>query len=145
MNESIDLKQAKHKFDRLVRSGRRQDRKDILGNPIECRLTFEQWLKVWVDSGHYHEMGAGKGKYVLSRKDDIGHYEEGNVFVQSHSDNVRQSLLGKKRNPETCAKLRGQKRTPEQCANIAAGIGPDARTRLSIKANQRTREAGRFV
>lgn len=63
-------------------------RVDKLGNSIEMRLTFEEWLKVWEDSGKLHLMGSGVGKYVMCRKDDIGHYEIGNVFIASGLDNI---------------------------------------------------------
>lgn len=57
------------------------------GNPVEMRLSFEQWSKIWEDSGHWADRGTRKGKYCMSRKNDIGHYETGNVFIQLHSKN----------------------------------------------------------
>lgn len=59
------------------------------GTVIEMRLSFERWFEIWLDSGHWHKRGRGAGKYVMSRKNDSGHYEDGNVFIQSGEQNVK--------------------------------------------------------
>jgi len=56
---------------------------DKNGNPIEMRLTFDEWCDIWMSSGRLPST-----EYVLSRYDDIGHYEVGNVFVQHNKSNV---------------------------------------------------------
>lgn len=61
---------------------------DKAGNPIEMRLSFEDWLDLWLDSGKIGSMGVRRGSYVLCRKGDLGHYEVGNVFVASSLDNI---------------------------------------------------------
>lgn len=68
-------------------------RVDVAGNPILFLLTFEEWLKIWVDSGHWEERGSSKGKYCMSRKNDLGNYEVGNVFIQPFGDNVREAQV----------------------------------------------------
>ena len=70
-------------------------RLDRAGNPIEMRLTFVEWLNVWLESGHWHERGVRKGQYVMSRIGDLGHYELGNVFIQTCSQNSRDANVGK--------------------------------------------------
>lgn len=70
-------------------------RLDTEGNPIEMKLSFTQWLAIWVDSGHLNNRGRGKGKYVMSRINDLGHYELGNVFIQLHTENVSQAKRGR--------------------------------------------------
>lgn len=40
-------------------------------------LTFEQWLSIWKKSGHLHERGRGRGKYVMARFGDRGPYAVG--------------------------------------------------------------------
>ena len=62
-------------------------RRDRHGVPIEMRLTFEEWLDIWLESGHWHERGRHKGQYCMSRKDDLGHYEKGNVEIKLSSLN----------------------------------------------------------
>lgn len=72
---------------------------------IEFNLTYEEWWDIWQKSGKWNERGAVKGKYVMSRYNDIGAYEIGNVFIQSFEDNRREAMLGKPAN---------YIRTPEQ-------------------------------
>ncbi len=52
-------------------------RVDKNGNPIQMRLTFEEWCSIWEAAGVLPQ-----APYVLSRYNDEGHYELGNVFVQ---------------------------------------------------------------
>lgn len=68
---------------------------DALGVPVQMKLTFEEWQKIWIDSGHHLERGTGAGQYVMSRKNDIGHYELGNVVIQLSTDNIREAQLGR--------------------------------------------------
>lgn len=55
---------------------------------IDFNLTFEEWYDIWQQSGHYNERGRGAGTYVMSRCNDTGAYEIGNVFVQLNAQNV---------------------------------------------------------
>jgi hypothetical protein len=55
---------------------------------IEWKLTFEQWIDWWVATGHYHERGRGKGKYVMCRYGDKGPYELGNIYCDTHKGNL---------------------------------------------------------
>jgi len=58
-----------------------QNRKDALGNPIEFKLTYEEWLDIWASSGFAHLRGRKRGQYVMSRHNDIGNYEVGNGLI----------------------------------------------------------------
>ena len=60
---------------------------DKLGNPIEFRLSYEQWKKLWKDSGHL----PGR-PWCVCRKNDIGHYEIGNVYIAHTITNVTEAL-----------------------------------------------------
>lgn len=62
---------------------------------IEWLLTFEQWLKIWLDSGHLEERGNKKNQYCMSRYGDIGPYSVDNVFIQKHGENTRQAHTGR--------------------------------------------------
>lgn len=64
---------------------------------IAFNLTFEQWLSIWVESGHFEKRGRGAGKYVMSRRGDEGAYEVGNVFIQPFAANVGESSARHKR------------------------------------------------
>jgi hypothetical protein len=56
------------------------------GVPFE--LTFEQWLKIWQDSGRFQERGNRKNQYVMARYGDIGPYAVGNVRIITALENV---------------------------------------------------------
>ena len=62
-------------------------RLDINGNLIEMRLTAEEWCHLWEESGFIPSR-----YYVISRKNDIGHYEIGNVYIQHNLHNVTEAL-----------------------------------------------------
>ncbi len=76
---------------------------------IPFLLTFEEWLRIWVDSGHYHERGFRNGQYVMSRFGDKGPYSIDNVKIIlaeenrkfKHTEKAKQqiskSLIGNKR------------------------------------------------
>lgn len=84
-----EMKIAKQRY--RTQHGECRYRKDKLGNPIEMRLTFNEWLNIWLTSGHWHERGCRKGQYVMSRYNDIGHYEIGNVEIKTAGDNIREN------------------------------------------------------
>ena len=88
---------------------------------ISFNLTFDEWYAIWQQSGKYDQRGKCKGQYVMSRYNDIGAYEVGNVFIQLHSDNIndarkpltestkdkiRNKITGLERSSETKNKLR---------------------------------------
>ena len=60
---------------------------DAVGNPIEVKLTADEWCQLWIDAGVMPSRD-----YVISRKNDIGHYEIGNVYIQHHLYNVTEAL-----------------------------------------------------
>ncbi len=92
---------------------------------MQMKLSFEQWLKVWVDSGKWYERGRKKGQYCMCRRNDVGHYEIGNVYIDLASINsstapvyprtdsskelIRQRYLGKSRPKEVFEKGRQTK------------------------------------
>ena len=62
---------------------------------IEFRLTFPEWLEIWIRSRRLHLRGRGKGKYCMSRKEDKGAYEVGNVKINLNKTNTQDALTGK--------------------------------------------------
>ncbi|WP_077181759.1 NUMOD3 domain-containing DNA-binding protein [Burkholderia cenocepacia] len=90
-------------------------RKDKNGNPIEFKLTFDEWWSFWQESGHYDERGVGKGKYVMARIDDIGPYELGNIYCCTNTENNSMAKKGCSLTQETKNKMsaahKGRKRT----------------------------------
>lgn len=66
---------------------RTNGRLDRAGHSIAMRLTFRQWSELWLNSGHWHERGRSRGKYVMSRHHDLGDYAIGNVSIRTHASN----------------------------------------------------------
>ena len=58
---------------------------------IEFKLTYEQWIDWWLNTGHFEDRGLGKGKYVMSRIGDSGAYELGNIECKLHEENGREA------------------------------------------------------
>lgn len=122
----------KHRYTEQKAASRK--RVDKLGSPIHWNLSFVEWMKVWEESEHWHERGTSKGQYVMSRIDDIGHYEMGNIVIKLSTDNVsegqkcrkfypsmageKNGMYGRTHSPEAIQKIRnsqlGRKHTPEQ-------------------------------
>jgi len=65
---------------------------------IEFLLTYEEWLDIWKQSGHWHERGHRKGQYVMSRPKDRGPYASWNVKIVTVAVN-NLDRLGVKRGP----------------------------------------------
>ena len=81
----MDKRLAKKKYH--AHKSNTRNRVDKNGNDILFKLTFDEWLQVWIDSGFWDKRGRTKDSYVMSRKNDLGHYELGNVFIQSVTNN----------------------------------------------------------
>ena len=72
---------------------------------IQFLLTFEEWLKLWIDSGRMHERGTHKGGYVMARFGDKGPYAIGNVRIITQVENQAEYIP----TPETRAKIGASK------------------------------------
>jgi hypothetical protein len=125
---------------------------------IPFTMTFEQWWEVRQQSGHWHERGRGRGKYVMARFGDRGGYEVGNVKVCSWEENAVErrppnNWLGRRHTAETKAKMsaarigrpprRGWKHASEVRAKIAAALRgrkctPGHRAAMSVAAKIRS-------
>lgn len=59
---------------------------------IPWKLTFKQWKKIWIDSGHWEDKLAQADNdfitWSLDRSDPNGCYEPGNVEVMELTKNV---------------------------------------------------------
>ena len=72
---------------------------------IEFLLTFEEWLKIWIDSGYLHQRGCHKGEYVMARIADDGPYAVGNVEIITVEENLSRGNFGKEVSDETRRKI----------------------------------------
>lgn len=51
-------------------------------------LTFDQWLRVWKQSGKLAKRGVKRGQYVMARYGDVGPYAIGNIKIITTEKNV---------------------------------------------------------
>lgn len=76
-----------------LRDAFRNQRRRAAERGIEWRFTFDEWLRLWVDSGHLGQRGRGRGCYVMARRGDSGPYAAGNVSIQLYEENARDCRL----------------------------------------------------
>lgn len=67
-------------------------------------LTFEEWLNIWIISGHLHERGNKKHQYVMARHGDKGPYALDNVKIITWIENRKEQKFTDK----TRAKFRSR-------------------------------------
>ena len=81
---------------------------------IEFLLTFEEWLKIWMDSEHWHERGIRKYQYCMARFGDKGPYAVGNVKIITNEENLLERVLPKPTHEtriKTSERMKGNKFT----------------------------------
>jgi len=81
--------------ERIAKRKFREQKQRAKSRNIDWQLTFEQWMDIWLSSGHWHERGCKRGLYCMSRKGDIGAYSVDNVYIQTHSDNLKEIHLAR--------------------------------------------------
>ena len=67
-----------------------QQRAKRKGIPFE--LTFDEWYKIWIESGHYENKGTKRGQFVMSRYGDKGGYTIDNVHIQTVGENTKEAF-----------------------------------------------------
>jgi hypothetical protein len=106
---------------------------------IGFELTFAEWLSIWSESGHNHEMGNRGGQYVMARHGDEGPYAVGNVKIITYNENCREQVYS----PETRMKMSIAARKRSADGRMHS---PEARMKISIAASAQARGAdGRYV
>lgn len=118
---------------------------------IDFLLTYDEWLRIWKESGHLAERGACTGGYVMARYGDIGPYAVGNVRIILHADNTREAWTGRTHSSETRAKLSSQRRgrpLPVSMheaalrANLGKKRSPEIRAKISAAMRGNTNFLG---
>ena len=68
---------------------------------IPFLLTYDEWLAIWKASGHLHERGRGREKWVMARLGDAGSYSVNNVKIIPFAENSSEwkRRLGRKYSP----------------------------------------------
>ena len=71
-----------------------QQREGAVVRGIFFLLSFEEWLDVWISSGHLHERGNKRGQYCMARIGDLGPYMLSNVTIMLSSQNISEAKKG---------------------------------------------------
>jgi hypothetical protein len=53
-------------------------------------LSFDEWWKIWEESGKWNERGRGTTQYQMCRTNDEGAYVVGNVRIDTRLANMRE-------------------------------------------------------
>lgn len=76
----------------------RQMKRNADRRGIRFELSFQQYLLIWLESGHLEERGTAPDQYCLSRYQDKGSYRVGNVEVKTNRENsIENGTLNAKR------------------------------------------------
>jgi hypothetical protein len=89
-----EFRDYKEKF--LIQRSNSYKRLDHAGNPIKFRISFEDWARIWKESGHWDQRATRIGGYVMTRYNDLGNYELGNVEIKLHTMNVSEGSQGRR-------------------------------------------------
>lgn len=54
---------------------------------IPWLFSYEDWLEMWLVSGHWYSRGKSKGQYQMCRKGDTGAYSKRNCFIGTVEEN----------------------------------------------------------
>jgi hypothetical protein len=79
---------------------------------ISFKLTFDEWLSVWKDSGKISKRGRLQDQFCMARYGDKGCYELGNVKIISASANAKERKYSAETREKMGSALRGKKRPP---------------------------------
>jgi hypothetical protein len=90
---------------------------------IPFLLTYAEWLRWWLDSGHAEHRGRNKGQYVMARIGDVGSYALNNIICITNSENISVANTGRNT---------GRKMTAEHRANMITGKRRSAEQRLVV-------------
>ena len=71
-------------------------RKNAERRGISWQLTYIQWIRIWIRSGHWKERGRNRGNYCMARFGDKGPYSKLNVKICTVNENISNALVGNK-------------------------------------------------
>jgi hypothetical protein len=111
---------------------------------IAFLMSFDDWLAMWVASGHLHERGCRRGQYVMARIDDLGAYEVANVYITQSGQNVRDRTLSLVSRAKLSASLTGHPASESRKEKISLAlrgheVSFETRRKMSESAKLRKR------
>jgi hypothetical protein len=117
---------------RRLRIAFHNHRLGALERGIGFELSWNEWLSIWLASGHLLERGRKRDQYCMARHLDRGSYASGNVSIITVQENVRASALGRQKTLATRRKLsralKGRPHSAEHCRNLRAALKARAKT-----------------
>ena len=100
-----------------------EHRQNAYRRKIEFNLTYDEWMNIWLQSGHWQDRGRGAGKYVMCRYGDVGPYAIGNVYIGTQEHNGYVANVGRQQDPSSVVKrskaLKNKKKTSTAIKNNA--------------------------
>ncbi len=57
---------------------------------IEFKLTYEEWLNWWIETGKLEQRGRGLNQYQMCRYNDEGPYELGNMYCKTTGEHTKE-------------------------------------------------------
>jgi hypothetical protein len=80
------LEQRRHA--RLLQQAYRTHRNNASARGIPFLLTYDEWFKIWINSGHLAERGRRRDQYCMARPNDVGPYTIDNVIIITNAENI---------------------------------------------------------
>jgi hypothetical protein len=89
-------------------------------------LTFNEWWEIWKPK--WHLRGRGVGKYHMCRYGDIGGYTLNNVYLATHTQNVRDKtkavgVKGREYPVEAIQRIKNLRQKGLTCREISNMVG----------------------
>jgi hypothetical protein len=127
----IDMKKVEKAYKKQIDNCK--NKFDALGNPVEMRMTLQQFADEWTQSGHWDQRGNKLGEYCMARHNDIGHYEVGNVKIILIEENLSEGNKGRPKSAEHASKVsaalkgktawnKGIPQSANHTANVSAAL-----------------------
>lgn len=111
---------------------------------IDFLLTYEEWIKTWIDSGHIANRGKGAEKYCMARFGDQGPYAIGNVKIITCAENSREGNLGRVALRETKQKMSisqtGKKHSESTLEKMSRSAKKRPSNRIGTKHTEETKQ-----
>ena len=96
---------------------------------IDWLFTFENWIKMWINSGKWEERGNKGHQYCMARKGDQGPYSPDNVIIKTTEENKREAYdIGSIKTPDMTGTIWSE--TRRQNHNSKSG-DPEVRQKIS--------------
>lgn len=94
---------------------------------VSFLLTYDEWFKIWSDSGHLHHRGPGADQYCMARYEDQGPYAVGNVKIIQTKYNRAEASWVLSDEQRSVISARNSKLTREQARAIRKSYRPYSR------------------